>query len=341
VSITEGSRVDVCVIGAGIAGLRIAAALQEAGLDYVVLDKGRSPGGRAATRRISEARVDHGVPWLTRTGGLSDELIDSFREAGLVERIFVGGSVGDAWSCPAGINALAKHLAEGLPVLYSHRAEWVDPPRPGGRGRTGPVSVRVAGPDGARSELRARHLVITAPVPQALEMAPFLAGELGDPDPTTIYEKAVLGLARLRHSSLIPEDVLFEAPAEGVESVILESVKFPDRPSSVTIRCDPDASDSLFDLEDDEAWDWMARRLSGLPFLSEPEERQVKRWRYSKPARPVELPFLTLSFPGGSGASEGGTTISVCGDGFRAGAAETGVEAALASAQALLERRPW
>jgi predicted NAD/FAD-dependent oxidoreductase len=337
-------RVDFCVIGAGFAGLRVAAALDEAGADYVVLDKGRSPGGRAATRRISEARVDHGIPWLTRTGGLSDGLIDRLREDGLLERTYVGGSVGDAWSCPEGINRVAKHLAAGLRVLYSHRVEWVDPPRPGARGPKGSVSIRVAGPDGTRSELRTRHLVIAAPVPQTLDMAPFLAGQLGGPDPTAIYEKAVLGLARLRHSGDIPDRALFENPAEGIESVILESAKFPDRPPSATIRCDPQASDALFDVDDESAWNWMAERVSGLPFLSgEPEERQVKRWRYSKPAHPVAAPFITLAFPGDGGATEdrGATaTISACGDGFDTGA-ETGLEAALASAQALLDRRPW
>jgi hypothetical protein len=336
-------RVGFCVIGAGFAGLRIAASLEEAEADYVVLDKGRSPGGRAATRRISEARVDHGIPWLTRTGGLSDGLIDRLREDGLIERTYVGGSVGDAWSCPEGINRVGKHLAAGLNVLYSHRVEWVEPPRPGGRGRGGSVSIRVEGPDGEKSELRTRHLVITAPVPQAIEMAPFLAAQLGDPDPTAIYEKAVLGLARLRHSAAIPDQVLFENPADGIGSVILESAKFPDRPPSVTIRCDPQASDELFDQDDEAAWAWMAGRVSGLPFLSdEPEEHQVKRWRYSKPARPVAAPFLTLAFPG----DDGDATISACGDGFDATAAtgiatETGLEAALASTQALLDRRPW
>lgn len=342
-------RVDFCVIGAGFAGLRVAAALEEAGADYVVLDKGRSPGGRAATRRISEARVDHGIPWLTRTGGLSDGLIDRLREEGLIERIYVGGSVGDAWSCPEGVNRIAKHLAAGLNVLYSHRVEWIEPPRPGGRGRAGSVSIRVEGPDGEKSEMRTRHLVITAPVPQAVEMAPFLAGQLGDPDLATIYEKAVLGLARLRHSGDIPDQALFENPAEGIESVILESAKFPDRPPSATIRCDPQASDELFDEDDEATWQWMAERVSGLPFLAgEPEERQVKRWRYSRPARPVAAPFLTLAFPGGGGSGGGAATatISACGDGFdaipeRGNAMKTALEAALSSAQALLDRRPW
>ncbi len=332
-SVSRPEKVGFCVVGAGLAGLRIAEALDRVDADYVVLDKGRSPGGRVATRRISEARVDHGVPWLTRTSGLSDEMIDRLREKGLVERLFVGGQVGDVWSCPDGINAIAKYLAANLKVRFSNRVEWVEPPKGSGSGAT----LRVADAEGAVAAIEAHHTILTAPVPQAIEIAPFLAGQLGGTRPEEIYEKSVLGLARLRHSSDLPEPALFENPADGIESVIVESVKFLDRPPSVTIRCDPESSDRLFDEDDEYAWQWMADRVAELPFLSvEPEERQVKRWRYSKPVRPVKAPFVTLAFPGGPGTA----TISACGDGFDTGA-ETGVEAALGSAQALLDRRPW
>lgn len=326
-------RVDFCVIGVGFAGLRVAAALERAGADYIALDKGRSPGGRAATRRISEARVDHGIPWLTRTGGLSDKLIDHFRELDLIERLFLGGSVGDAWSSPTGVNALAKELAKDLNVSFSQQVEWIEPPGAKSAG----ASIRAAGPDGEITLTQATHTIITAPVPQAIEMAPFLASQTQGAVPEEVYEKAVLGLARLPHSSALPDQALFEDPAEGIESVVLESVKFIDRPPSVSIRCDPTASEELFDTDDELVWEWFSDRLSHLPFLAaKPEERQVKKWRYSRPAKPVEAPFIALAFPLKSGTA----TISACGDGFQTDS-NTGLEAALASAQALLDRHPW
>jgi len=316
---------EVCVVGAGFAGLRIAAALDAAGIEYLVLDKGRSPGGRAATRRIGEARVDHGIPWLTRTGGLSDELIDSLREDRMVDRLFVGGSVGDGWIGPDGINAVAKHLAAELDVHYSNRVESIE--------SGDPNQLWVTDADGRGYELAARHVVITAPVPQAVEMAPLLADRVGGTDPGTIYEKSVIGLARLRHSSHLSDEVIFENPAPGIGSVILESAKFPDRPPSASIRCDAEMSDRLFDAPDEQAWAWMAEAVSSIPFLaSEPAEGQVKRWRYSKPVRPVAAPFLLLKTTAGS--------LAACGDGFDTGA-ETGLEAALGSAQALIDADPW
>lgn len=322
---SEPQACEVCVIGAGFSGLRIAAALDAAGVEYLVLDKGRSPGGRAATRRIGEARVDHGIPWLTRTGGLSDGLIDSLRKDAMIDRLFVGGSVGDGWVGPDGINAVAKHLAADLNIRYSNRVESIE--------AGDPNRLWVTDGDGKGYELVARHVVITAPVPQAIEMAPIIADRIGGVDPDSIYDKAVIGLARLRHNSHLPDEAIFENPAPGIESVILESAKFPNRPPSASIRCDAETSDRLFEAPDEEAWAWMAEAVSSLPFLAtEPEESQVKRWRYSKPARPVSAPFLLLKTTAGS--------MAACGDGFDTGV-ETGLEAALGSAQALIDADPW
>jgi predicted NAD/FAD-dependent oxidoreductase len=53
--------VRIVVVGAGLAGLTAARSLVAGGHDVLVLDKGRSPGGRMATRRIGGATFDHGA----------------------------------------------------------------------------------------------------------------------------------------------------------------------------------------------------------------------------------------------------------------------------------------
>ncbi|HRA66197.1 MAG TPA: NAD(P)-binding protein, partial [Caldilinea sp.] len=49
---TQTQPVDVVIVGAGLCGLMAGAVLAERGLRLVLLDKGRSVGGRLATRRI-------------------------------------------------------------------------------------------------------------------------------------------------------------------------------------------------------------------------------------------------------------------------------------------------
>ena len=55
----------VAIIGAGLAGLIAGRELFRGGADVIVFDKGRSPGGRLATRRIGGATLDHGAQFFT------------------------------------------------------------------------------------------------------------------------------------------------------------------------------------------------------------------------------------------------------------------------------------
>ncbi|MFN9945496.1 MAG: FAD-dependent oxidoreductase [Planctomycetota bacterium] len=66
---------SVAVVGGGIAGLAAARALQHAGVRATVFDKGRSAGGRAATRRREPHQFDHGAQFFTvRTPGFAAAL---------------------------------------------------------------------------------------------------------------------------------------------------------------------------------------------------------------------------------------------------------------------------
>jgi len=55
----------VVIVGAGISGLVAARELAAHDVDVTVVDKGRSVGGRLATRRIGDARLDHGAQFFT------------------------------------------------------------------------------------------------------------------------------------------------------------------------------------------------------------------------------------------------------------------------------------
>jgi renalase len=323
----DSQAFDFCVVGAGFAGLRVAEHLRDAGAGFVVLDKGRSPGGRAATRRIERARVDHGVPWLTRTGGHTDALIDRLRDDGLLERLYVGGAVGDAWICPEGISKLMKHLAADLPLKLSHRAETLEEDGTG-------LVVHLTDDRGEPGALRARNVVFASPLPQTVEISSRLRADLEGFDPDTIYDKAVIGLARLPQTAGLGDGpVLTEAPAPGIDRVVFDGAKYPDRQPAVSIRCDAAASEDLWDAGDEEAWDWIASSLEGFGLLGElPAETQIKRWRYSQPAAPVAMTHLLV--PAGE------ASISACGDSFDTDS-PTGVEAALASAESLVAAAGW
>ena len=59
----------VLVVGAGIAGLTVANALDHAGVDYVVLEARSRVGGRLHTVDVAGSAVDLGGSWLHHPSG--------------------------------------------------------------------------------------------------------------------------------------------------------------------------------------------------------------------------------------------------------------------------------
>lgn len=55
----------IAVIGAGMAGLSCATALQQAGFQVSIFDKSRGPAGRMSTRRGDGWQCDHGAQYFT------------------------------------------------------------------------------------------------------------------------------------------------------------------------------------------------------------------------------------------------------------------------------------
>lgn len=62
-------KTPVLIIGAGIAGIACAQALRSAGVAARVVDRGRKPGGRMASRTINGRTVDLGAAYFTAEPG--------------------------------------------------------------------------------------------------------------------------------------------------------------------------------------------------------------------------------------------------------------------------------
>lgn len=113
---------DVIIVGAGVSGLIAARELQEAGKNVTVLDKGRSVGGRLATRRIGDGIADHGAQFFTCRTGAFQQYVDEWLDDDLIYIWGHGWSDGSVkrstndghprYVARDGMNAIAKKLAE-------------------------------------------------------------------------------------------------------------------------------------------------------------------------------------------------------------------------------------
>lgn len=148
------------IIGAGMSGIACARTLANAGLSPLVLDKGRSPGGRMSTRRAGGFEFDHGAQFFTARSDTFRQVVDEGQQVGSVS----------IWHTPAaadgerhvglpGMNGVVKHLAHGLEIRTQIEVSAI----------TGAGSEwRVACTDG--SEIPADIVVCTAPSPQAMNL---------------------------------------------------------------------------------------------------------------------------------------------------------------------------
>ena len=146
----------VTVVGAGIAGLACARALSAAGRAVRVLDRGRRPGGRMASRTLHGRAVDLGASYLTATDGSSFAgVVADWADRGLVrpwtDTFAVAGPDGlrDTtrgplrYGAPAGLRTLVEDLATGLDVTSGLAVERVS-------AQDAPVVLAMPGPQAAR-----------------------------------------------------------------------------------------------------------------------------------------------------------------------------------------------
>jgi len=282
---------DVLVIGAGMAGLIAAAELQRAGRRVLVLDKGRSVGGRLASRRIDGATFDHGAQFITTRDPRFAAVLEQGRWSGTMEewcRGFAGSVDGHVrWRGKPSMSAVAKHIALGLdlhlemPVVALRRA-----------------GERWSAETAKGLTFTAGAVVLTPPVPQSLALLDaggiVLPMEMRSRLAAIEYERCIAVMAVLEGPSRIPPPGGL-APAEGPISWIADNqLKGISAEAAVTIH-----ATHVFSLEH---WE-RERQESGRELLhaaapwlgARVKTFQVHGWRYSKPMRVDKEPCVLVA----------------------------------------------
>ncbi len=274
----------VVIIGAGLAGLIAAREVHAAGADVLVVDKGRSPGGRLATRRVGGATLDHGAQFFTVRSPAFAKTVDDWRERGLVHVWNHGfsnpdGDAPDGDSYPryvatGGMNSLAKDLAVGLDVRCSTMAFAVRRDA-----ETGNVSVAID--DGTSHDADA--VIVTTPLPQALALMIDGGIELDETLFRTDYDRTIGLLVRLDRPPSLPSSGGVQ-DADDVFSFIGDNVsKRVSAEPGVTFHANPAWSEAHWN-DDNEA---LVAQLAtaGQPWLGDATivERSLKKWRLATP----------------------------------------------------------
>ncbi|MBL8163373.1 MAG: FAD-dependent oxidoreductase [Anaerolineae bacterium] len=281
---------DVLIVGAGLAGLIATRTLAAAGLRVTLLDKGRSVGGRLATRRIGGGVADHGAQFFTVRSPEFAAVVEGWLDAGVVYRWSDGFSDGTRpldtydghprYATRGGMNALAKHLAAELAASASIRTD----------NRVTSVLPQAEGwqvVTESSDTYNSRALLLTSPVPQSLALlgAVPLSEEQRRALQQVAYAPCLAGLFVVDGAVSLPEPGALQRPDSPI-SWIADNQRKGISPGArvITVHASPDVSRQFYDQADDVALAYLREAL--LPFLETPgsiREAELKRWRYALP----------------------------------------------------------
>jgi predicted NAD/FAD-dependent oxidoreductase len=287
------NHLDVIIVGAGMAGLTAAARLQQSGITTTVLDKGRVPGGRMATRRIGEASFDHGAQHFSARTAEFKEQTQRWIEQGLVREWFTspsstveGRPIEPRHAGRGGMRRIAEHVAADLRVETSVAVEQIDM-----------TSEGVAVVTSQGRTWRAAGAILTPPAPQtlpllrrsAVPMAAAVEGMLA----ATSYDPCLAVMARLDSEADLSDG--HATPDDGPIAWIADNQhKGVSEAPAVTIHSSPEFAEA--NLETDPEW-WVPQLVeAGEPYLAGAViETKGHRWRYAQPRRTFEIGATTAA----------------------------------------------
>lgn len=270
----------VVIIGAGMAGLTAARELNRFGVDSVLIDKGRNPGGRMATRSMGGARFDHGAQHF----GLRDpefrRVANEWMTAGMVREWFHAeqpnpdGTPNVRHAGRGGMRRLTEHLARGLRVHTSVKAARLDL-SPGG----------VTAHDADQVLASGRAVIITPPVPQTLELLNASSVRLPDALQTSLqavrYNACLAVMAQLDGPAGLPAG--HATPDGGPIAWIGDNEhKGVSEVPAVTIHSTPAFAADHIGAAVDEWTKTLCEEASPL-LVSRIIDASGHRWRYSEP----------------------------------------------------------
>ena len=316
-----------------------ARTLLERGRTVHVIDKGRSVGGRLATRRIGETGLaDHGAQFFTVRTSTLQSYVDRWRAQDLVYVWGTGWSDGSVkrtisdghprYAVRGGMNKLAKHLARGIDISVDRLVASL---------RTTAEGWALEDSGGLTYE--SRGLILTPPMPETLELLTASGVHLSSEDFAELrrirFGPCLCGIHAVNGDVDLPEPGAMQNFQSEVYWVADNQAKGISETTIITSHANAKFSRQNWDAS--EADIIRALESAVQPYLK-PGARivqtQLKKWRYSVPLTTypqetllaADLPPLAFAGDafGGRGRVEGAFT-----SGLAAGEAMAG---ALASA---------
>ncbi|MEQ8672881.1 MAG: FAD-dependent oxidoreductase [Aggregatilineales bacterium] len=324
---------DVLIIGAGISGLMAAQALQEKGVKVIVVDKGRSVGGRLATRRIGDGVADHGAQFFTVREPEFQTYVEQWVNDRVVYVWAFGWSDGSLqspspeqgnprYAAYGGMNNLPKHLAKDIEdvrlnvkIVTATRDEegWVFQDEEG-------------------NIYASKALIMTAPVPQSLQILNDGATALADKDKVALeeieYFPSLTGMFLIEGRVTLPLPGAVQRKNANISWIADNKVKgISPNATLVTVQANDQYSQNMWSAPDERVLNALHTDLNlYLDDNAVVKESQLKRWRYATP---------TSVYPERCLVAQGDLSLVFAGDAFGGPRIEGAALSGLAASEAI------
>jgi len=271
-----GEHRRVAILGAGMAGAAAARQLADAGLTVAVFDKGRTVGGRMATRRDGSLQFDHGAQFMRAHGpAFAAQLADWERNGIVAPWAGAGRRVG-----VPDMSAPVRALLTGLPVASAVTITRIR--REDHAWQLDDASGVLHGPFDA--------VAITCPAPQVTMLLATSGYTLPGVERATYAPCWSLMIAAAAEIS----DILVEPRDSPIGLLALDASK-PGRPDGMrlTVHATPDWSrDHLEAPREAIVAALLTAAEHQLGTTLQPTYAEAHRWRYAQVERAAEVPNL-------------------------------------------------
>ena len=316
----------IAVIGAGIAGLSCATALQHAGFQVSVFDKSSGPAGRMSTRRGDGWQCDHGAQYFTARDPDFRAELARWERAGVAAQWSPAMRRFDADGTASGCGAAERFV--GTPRMTAPAA-WLASSLALRSGVTiralqrGDAGWRLAADGAGALDRRYDAVVLAVPAPQAAPLLRNVAPLLAALAAGTKMDGCWAMMLQYPAPLALGFDAAF-VNRGALRWVARDSAK-PGRGGgeSWLLHASADWSEAHIELDADSVAALLLPAFAELGGTS-PQRWSAHRWRYASTAQRHDEVCVW----------DGGLSLGMCGDWLNGG----NVEAAWLSGRALAQR---
>lgn len=315
----------ITVIGAGISGLLAAQSFADNGIKTTILEKARGVGGRMATRRRDAATFDHGAQFFTVRSVTFQRLVERWQEARLVTPWFTHFPTETKqagytrYRAVPTMTGIAKAIAKDLDVRNQHKVEQM-------HFEDGVWTLTCENGEVVTSNF----LLITAPVPQAMELVDRSNIQLREDKRNALnairYNPCLTVLADLAEPSQMPEQGILKVNSGPIQMIVDCQKKGISEAPAAIIHSTADYATTHWESADDVRVPPLvdaAKSALGVEVTG----TSTHRWKYAEVLNPLgSLSFISRRH-----------NLGLCGDGFSGANIEAAALSGLTAAEHLLD----